>query len=108
MELIRNLHKRTYEYIGEMKASVNPLAYCEGGFYQGNLKPSDKIKPILDACTMSYGITALNELQYIHNGKSIKEDGQFALEVMQFINDKLAEYKKKDGILYAVYGKRLP
>lgn len=108
MELIRNLHKRTYEYIGEMKASVNPLAYCEGGFYKGNLKPSDKIKPILDACTMSYGITALNELQYIHNGKSIKEDGQFALEVMKFINDKLIEYKKEDKILYAVYGKKLP
>lgn len=104
MELVRNLHKRTYDYIGEMKASVNPLAYCEGGFYKGNLKPSDKIKPILDACTMSYGITALNELQYIHNGKSIREDGQFALEVMKFINDKLIEYKKADGILYAIYG----
>ena len=103
MELVRNLHKRTYDYIGEMKASVNPLAYCEGGFYQGNLKPSDKIKPILNACTMSYGITALNELQYIHNGKSIREDGQFALEVMKYINDKLAEYKKADGILYAIY-----
>jgi len=104
MELIRKLHIRTYDYIGEMKASVNPLAYCEGGFYKGNLKPSDKIKPILDACTMSYGITALNELQYIYNGKSIREDGQFALEVMQYINDKLAEYKKEDGILYAIYG----
>lgn len=104
MELIRKLHIRTYDYIGEMKASVNPLAYCEGGFYKGNLKPNDKIKPILDACTMSYGITALNELQYIYNGKSIREDGQFALEVMQYINDKLAEYKKADGILYAIYG----
>ena len=104
MELIRKLHIRTYDYIGEMKASVNPLAYCEGGFYKGNLKPNDKIKPILDACTMSYGITALNELQYIYNGKSIREDGQFALEVMQYINDKLAEYKKEDGILYAIYG----
>ena len=104
MELIRNLHRRTYDYIGEMKASVNPLAYCEGGFYKGYLKPTDKIKPILDACTMSYGITALNELQYIYNGKSIREDGQFAIEVMEYINNKLAEYKKEDGILYAVYG----
>ncbi len=104
MELIRNLHRRTYDYIGEMKASVNPLAYCEGGFYKGYLKPTDKIKPILDACTMSYGITALNELQYIYNGKSIREDGQFAIEVMEYINKKLAEYKKEDGILYAIYG----
>lgn len=37
MELIRKLHIRTYEYLGEMKASVNPLAYCEGGFLGGHL-----------------------------------------------------------------------
>ena len=35
LELIRQLHIRTYEYLGEMKASTNPLAYCEGGFYTG-------------------------------------------------------------------------
>ena len=29
LELIRKIHIRTYEYLGEMKASVNPLAYCE-------------------------------------------------------------------------------
>lgn len=31
LELIRKLHLRTYEYLGEMRASTNPLAYCEGG-----------------------------------------------------------------------------
>ena len=40
LELIRKLHIRTYEYLGEMRASTNPLAYCEGGFYGGHLKPS--------------------------------------------------------------------
>ena len=30
LNLIRELHIRTYEYLGEMKASTNPLAYCEG------------------------------------------------------------------------------
>ena len=34
LNLIRKLHIRTYEYLGEMRASTNPLAYCEGGFYQ--------------------------------------------------------------------------
>ena len=37
LNLIRKLHLRTYDYLGEMKASVNPLAYCEGGFYGGHL-----------------------------------------------------------------------
>ena len=43
LNLIRKLHIRTYEYLGEMKASTNPLAYCEGGFYGGNLGLHDKI-----------------------------------------------------------------
>lgn len=104
MELIRNLHKRTYDYLGEMSASVNPLGYCEGGFYGGNLKYTDKIKPILKSATASFGITALNELQRLYNGKSLVEDGQFALEVMNHINDKVAQFKAEDGWLYALYG----
>lgn len=104
MELIRNLHKRTYNYLGELKASVNPLAYCEGGFYGGHLKYNDKIKPILKSATASFGITALNELQKLYNGKSLVEDGQFALEVMKYINDKVNSFKEEDGYLYAIYG----
>lgn len=104
LEMIRQLHIRTYDYLGEMKASTNPLAYCEGGFYGGRLKPSDKIKPLLKPMTASFGITALNELQELYNGKSIREDGKFALEVLQYINQKVNQYKQEDGNLYAIYG----
>ncbi|MGN0299310.1 MAG: anaerobic ribonucleoside-triphosphate reductase [Lachnospiraceae bacterium] len=104
LEMIRNLHIRTYEYLGEMRASTNPLAYCEGGFYGGHLQPSDKIKPLLKAMTASFGITALNELQELYNGKSITDDGAFALEVMEYINKKVSQYKEEDGYLYAIYG----
>lgn len=104
LELIRKLHIRTYAYLGEMRASTNPLAYCEGGFYGGHLGLHDKIKPILKTATASFGITALNELQMLYNGKSLAEDGAFALEVMQHINDKVNEFKEADGKLYAIYG----
>ena len=104
MEMIRGLHKRTYDYLGEMRASVNPLAYCEGGFYGGHLGFHDKIKPLMKYATASFGITALNELQEIYNGKSLVEDGQFAIEVMEYINKKVAQFKKEDGYLYALYG----
>jgi ribonucleoside-triphosphate reductase len=104
MELIRQLHIRTYDYLGEMKASVNPLAYCEGGFLGGHLGIHDKIKPLLKSATASFGITALNELQELYNGKSLVEDGQFAIEVMEYINKKVAQFKEEDGNLYALYG----
>lgn len=104
LEMIRRIHKRTIDYLGEMRASTNPVGFCEGGFYGGHLKPSDKIKPLLKAMTISFGITALNELQRLYNGKSLVEDGKFALEVMEHINCKIEQYKKEDGILYAIYG----
>lgn len=104
LELIRNLHLRTYDYLGEMRASTNPLAYCEGGFYGGHLGIHDKIQPLLKTATASFGITALNELQQLYNKKSIAEDGQFAVEVMEYINKKVNEFKEADGRLYALYG----
>ena len=104
LELIRGLHKRTYAYLGEMRASTNPLAYCEGGFYGGNLGLHDKIKPLLKAATASFGITAFNELQELYNGKSLVEDGEFALEVLKYINKRVNEFKEEDGNLYAIYG----
>ncbi|SCX00690.1 ribonucleoside-triphosphate reductase class III catalytic subunit [Lachnospiraceae bacterium YSD2013] len=104
LNLIRQLHIRTYAYLGEMRASTNPLAYCEGGFLGGHLKLTDKIKPLLKSATASFGITALNELQELYNGKSLVEDGAFAVEVLEYINKKINEFKEEDGNLYAIYG----
>lgn len=104
LEMIRGIHQRTYDYLGEIKASTNPIQFCEGGFYGGHLKPTDKIKPLLKPMTASFGITALNELQELYNGKSLVEDGQFALDVMKHINEKVNQFKEEDGWLYAIYG----
>lgn len=104
LNLIRRIHCRTYEYLGEMKASTNPLAYCEGGFLGGHLGIHDKIKPLLKSATASFGITALNELEQLADKKSIAEDGSFALKTMEFINQRIQQFKEEDGHLYAIYG----
>lgn len=104
LNLIRRIHQRTYDYLGEMRASTNPLAYCEGGFLGGHLGFHDKIKPLLKAATASFGITALNELEEIAGKHSITEDGSFALKTMEFINNRIREFKREDGHLYAIYG----
>lgn len=104
LEIIRGLHKKTYDYLGEMKASVNPIMYCQGGLYGGHLNPDDKIRPILKYTTSTFGYTALNELQELYNGKSIYADGEFAKEVLEYINTYIAKIKEEDGISYAIYG----
>lgn len=103
LEMIRSLHKRTYEYLGKMKASTNPLGYTQGGFLGGTLDYNDEIAPILKSFTASFGFTALNELCQLHYGKSIVEDNSFANEVIDYINNKIEQYKEEDGWLYALY-----
>lgn len=104
LEMIRDLHKRTYEYLGKLKASCNPLGFCEGGFLGGNLNPNDDILPLLKAMTFSFGVTGLNELEQLHHGKSLVEDGSFSLATMRYINDKVTSFKEEDNMLYAIYG----
>lgn len=104
LEMIRKIHLRTYEYLGNMRASTYPLAYCEGGFYGGNLNQHDKIEPLLKSATASFGITALDELQRLYNSKSLVKDNIFSLEVMKYIDSQMDKFKKEDGRLYAIYG----
>ncbi len=107
MEMIRGIHKRTYDFISKMPASRAPLAFCEGGLFGGNLGYDQKIGDnpvILKAATASFGVTALNELNFLATGKDYVDDNSFALETLQYINAKVAEFKKEDGHLYAVYG----
>lgn len=103
LEMIRSIHKRTYDYLGKMKASTNPLGYTQGGFLGGTLDFNDEIAPVLKSFTASFGFTALNELCQLHYGKSIVEDNTFANEVIDYILAKIEEYKKEDGWLYALY-----
>lgn len=105
LQLIRKLHIKTFKYLANKRASTNPLGYCQGGFYGGHLDPDSRLgEDFLRPMTMSFGITALNEMQELWNQKSIAEDGEFALDVMKYINDKVSEFKEEDGILYAIYG----
>lgn len=104
LEMARSIHIRTYEYLGKKKAKMNPIGFMYGGFYGGNLDRDDEIKPLLKSATASFGITALNELSFLRNNKSIKDAPYFAEEVMEYITQKVDEFKKEDGHLYAIYG----
>lgn len=107
LEQIRSLHKRTRDYIGNLYASTNPLAFTQGGFYGGNLRPDQKLKEskdLMGSTTYSFGITALDELQKAYNGRTLTNDGSFALSVMEHINKRANEFKKEDHMLYAIYG----
>ena len=105
LDMCRDIHKRTFNYLSHKKAGTNPLGFCQGGFLNGKFDPEDEIgEDFLRPMTMSFGITALNEASVLYTGKSIVEDNSFAIEVLKFMNDYADKYKVEDNILYALYG----
>ena len=104
MEVIREFLKKRYDALKHTKACTNPMCFTQGGLHNGFLNPDDEIGDLVNYMTASFGITALNELSILATGKTLKEDSSFANAVVDFINDKIEEFKEEDGYLYALYG----
>lgn len=106
LEMIREFLKKRYDRVANSKCSTNPISFTQGGLYKGNKLPDDKIGyDIVKAFTSSFGITALNELNVLHEGKPLHmSDMVWVNEVLDYIFDKVQEYKAHDGYLYALYG----
>ena len=104
MEVIREFLKKRYDALKHTKACTNPMCFTQGGLHNGFLNPDDEIGDLVNYMTASFGITALNELSILATGKILKEDRSFATVVVDFINDKIEEFKEEDGYLYALYG----
>lgn len=106
LEMIREFFKKRYAAIAKQYCSSNPLAFCQGGLYKGHKKPTDKIgMDILKAFTASFGITALNELNMLIEGKWLNDSDCVEInKVVDYILNKISEFKKEDGFLYAPYG----
>ena len=104
-DMIRTIHKKTFDAFARKKAGTNPMAFCQGGIYGGHLNPDDELgREFLRPMTASFGITALNETQFLFNGKTLVEDQSFALDILKFMDEYKKKYTKIDKILYALYG----
>lgn len=105
LDMARSIHKRTVEFLSHKKAGINPLGFCQGGFYGGHKDPDEELGlDFLKPMTISFGVIGLNEASVLVTGKPIHEDNTWAISVLKFINDYADKYKKEDGILYAIYG----
>ncbi len=110
LDMIHDIHCKTFDYLCKLKSSMNPVAFCQGGF--GRLKFGEPIAPLVKTATFSYGFTALNELQRLYNGHSIYEEKDnpdcFAYKALSYINEYVEEKKHNwnKGVPYiaAIYG----
>ena len=105
LEMTRKIHRRTIEFLSHKKAGINPLGFCQGGFYGGHLDPDQELgMDFLKPMTISFGIIGLNEASVLMTGKPIHKDNSWAVSVLKHINEYVDRIKKEDGILYAIYG----
>lgn len=102
-DMATRVHLLTYEKLCKIKASSNPLFFCEGGCHI-KLDPNESIKKAIDTFTWSFGYIGLNEASLLMTGKEIHEDNSFAIEVLEYLNKRTDEAKAKYGMMFAVYG----
>ena len=105
LEFIRAFFKKRYDIIRNQKCSSNPLAFTQGGFYEGTKSPDDRVGDLVRYMTASFGITALDEATYLWSGQRLVEEGcDFSASVLRHLKEKLQAFKEEDGYLYAIYG----
>ncbi len=105
LEFIRSFFKKRYDIIRNQKCSSNPLAFTQGGFYEGTKNPDERVGDLVRYMTASFGITALDETTYLWCGQRlVEEGGEFSAKVLRHLKEKLEAFKKEDHYLYAIYG----
>ena len=100
LEFIRAFFKKRYDIIRNQKCSSNPLAFTQGGFYEGTKSPDDRVGDLVRYMTASFGITALDEATYLWSGQRlVEEGGDFSASVLRHLKEKLQTFKEEDGYL---------
>lgn len=105
LEVIRCFLRKRYDIVRHQKCSSNPLCFTQGGLYEGTKNPDDTVGDMVRYMTASFGITAFDEFTFLWTGKRlVDEGGEISAQVLRHLKEKLAQFKKEDGYLYAIYG----
>lgn len=105
-ELVHKALRCRHERLLGTPSDVAPILWQHGAL--ARLKKGEVIDKLLfgNYSTISYGYAGLYECVYYMTGHSHTdpEAKDFALSIMQYMNDKCAEWRKAENISYSVYG----
>lgn len=105
LELCHKALQIRHERLSHANADVAPILWRDGAL--ARLPQGESIHELLhnNYSTLSLGYAALYEcVKYMTNKSHMQEGKDFGLAVMQKLNDKCAEWRKKENISYSVYG----
>ena len=106
LELCHKALQCRYERLSKVKSDIAPILWQDGAF--ARLEKGESIKPLLHDgySTISLGYAGLYECVKYMTGHSHTDNGEghnFAIKVMQKLNDKCNEWKQAENIDYSVY-----
>ena len=107
LELCHRALQARHERLSHATSDVAPILWQHGAL--ARLEKGESIHPLLHHgySTISLGYAGLYECVKAMTGKSHTDNGEakeFALKVMQHLNDKCNEWKAAEDIDYSVYG----
>ncbi len=107
LELCHKALQLRHERLAKATSDVAPILWQHGAL--ARLEKGESIHPLLHGgySTISLGYAGLYECVKYMTGKSHTDNGEakeFALKVMQKLNDKTKEWKDAEDIDYSVYG----
>lgn len=105
-EMCHTVQRIRKERLFKTKAEVAPIMWCDGAL--ARLNPDDTLEKVMKGgyCTSSLGYAALYEcVKYMTGHSHTDTEGyDFAIQVMQFLNDKTQQWKADEDIDYSLYG----
>ena len=108
LELCRKAMQERVKSCRKIKAKNSPILWMYGAL--ARLEPEQTVGDLMDAHptrpTVSLGYVGLYETVMALIGESNTTDNgrKLSKEIMKYLNDKLAQWKKEDSIMYAIYG----
>lgn len=98
------IRKHLYKFnkLKSVKASSNPLFFCEGGC-STRLGYDDTIEEAIKTFTWSIGYIGLEEVCQYFTGKGVSSNERMVIEILEHINKRIEEAKKEHGMLFALY-----
>lgn len=106
LELCHAVQKVRWERLQDTPAEVNPILWQYGAL--ARLKADEPIGKVIAEkhFTSSLGYVGLYETSLVITGESHTQlkGRDFALRVLQFMNDKCMEWRKQEPVDYSVYG----
>lgn len=102
MDKARDFQVYRFKKLSKEKASSNPLFFTQGGCHI-KLNPDETIEKALRTFTTSIGYIGLEEVFRYWYGEGIEKHQDEAVEILQYLSDKIDEYKAETGLMFALY-----